>query len=498
MAVHYLALIYVLLQVALSVHVLMTKHNEPQSAMLWLLLILVVPGVGIVFYLGFGFNLSKSRTRAMARSMEELNRERDEYFKNKYSSFSTRLEEFLVASDGEGDGADFNVTLDRVLPEAAFRIGGNRLELLRDGDVAYAAMLQAIKRAESSIHLQSFIISNDLIAKTIFDELAVKATQGVEVRVLYDGFGSIKSYFGHFFRRYTKKRIRNFQIHAFSPINIFTPWRIQLRNHRKLMVVDGRIAFTGGINISDENMGGILKVPKRPKTSRIHDLHCRITGPAVSEFQIAFFRDWVFATGRHLSDMLTRKHFPDPVPTGKAILRVVSSGPGQNFGASMNVFYTAASTARKTIWIMSPYFVPDQSFVKALCMAAARGVDVKVIVPEKNNHMYVDWAARSLYRTFLPAGVKIYLREGAFSHIKAMIVDGKWVLMGSSNCDVRSFRLNYELDFCAEQSAFVDDMRRQFQDELDNSKPVMLEEIRETSFPRQFVENLCALLTPIL
>ncbi len=498
MGAHYLVLFYVLLQVALSVHVLMTKHMEPQSAMLWLLLILVVPGFGIVFYLCFGFNLSKSRTRAMAQSMEELSRERYEYFKNKYSSFSAKLEEYLIKTDGGEDGSNFNMTLDRILPDAAFRIGGNRVELLRDGNSAYAAMIQAIKRAESSIHLQSFIISNDLIAKTIFDELAAKAKQGIEVRVLYDGFGSIKSYFGHFFRRYTKKRIKNFQIHAFSPINIFTPWRIQLRNHRKLMIVDGRIAFTGGVNISDENMGDFLKRPKRPKTSKIHDLHCRITGPVVSEFQIAFFRDWAFATGKHLQGMLTRDHFPDPVPTGKTILRVVSSGPGQYFGASMNVFYTAAATAQKTIWIMSPYFVPDQAFVKALCMAAARGVDVKVIVPARNNHFYVDWAARSLYRTFLGAGVKIYSRKGAFSHIKAMIVDGEWVLMGSSNCDVRSFRLNYELDFCAEQSGFIDDMRRQFQDELDSSDPIMAEAVWDTSFARQFGENLCALLAPVL
>ncbi len=490
--------IYVLLQVALSIHVLMTKHNEPQSAMLWLLLILVLPGAGSIFYLCFGFNLSKSRTKAMAESMEELNRERYEFFQHKYSNFSDKLEAYLFKAE-EGEGvSDFNATLDKVLPEAAFRIGGNRVELLRDGNAAYAAMIQAIKRAESSIHLQSFIISNDLIGKTIFDELAEKARQGVEVRVLYDGFGSIKSYFGHFFRRYTRKRIKNFQIHAFSPINIFTPWRIQLRNHRKLLIVDGRVAFTGGVNISDENLGDFLRYPKRPKISKIHDLHCWITGPAVPEFQIAFFRDWAFAVGKHLPEMLSKEYFPDPVPTGKAVLRVVSSGPGQNFGASMNVFYTATVTAKKTIWIMSPYFVPDQSFVKALTMAAARGVDVKVIVPAINNHFYVDWAARSLYRTFLAHGVKIYERKDTFSHIKAMIVDNEWVLMGSSNCDVRSFRLNYELDFCAEHSVFVDDMRRQFQDELDNSRELKLDEVRNTSFARQFGENLCALLTPIL
>lgn len=483
---------YIVVQVALAVHVLMSRHGEPQSAMLWLLMILLMPGAGILLYMFFGFNRVRSKTIAIAQSMHELQLEREAYFKEKYCKFSEEFAEYII---NEPPADESNYALDRLLPHDALRVGGNRVELLRDGVSAYAQMLREIKNAKSTINLQSFIISNDLISRVIFDALEERARAGVAVKVIYDGFGSIKAYFGHFFHRYTRNRLENFEIRAFSPLNIFTPWRIQMRNHRKLMIVDGRIAFTGGINISDDNVANILK---RPKTRHIHDLHCRITGPAVSEFQMAFLRDWVFAASTHLTDVIKPEYFPAPQRTGKAIIRVVSSGPGQYDSASMDVFFTAAATARKKLWIMSPYFVPDQTFVKALTMAAARGVDVKVIVPKLNNHFYVDWAAQSLYRTFLAGGVKIYSRRGAFSHAKAMLVDDQWSLMGSSNCDVRSFRLNYELDFCTWQSDFIDELRHQFQDELENSDEIMLEKVMNKSFSRKFVENLCALLTPIL
>lgn len=483
--------IYIIAQVTLSVHALMSRQGDPQNAMLWLLLVLLIPAVGIVLYLFFGFNRVRSKTTAISKSMEQHQREREDYFKDKHQDFSADLRKYIVNQELPDD---YNPTLGRLLPESSL-ISGNRVELLCDGVNAYAQMMREINSATTSIHLQSFIIGNDETSRAMFDAIERRAEGGVEVKVIYDGFGSIKSYFGHFFHRYTHKSIANFQIRAFSPLNIFTPWRIQMRNHRKLMIVDGRIAFTGGINISDSNFGNILK---RPKIRNMHDLHCRITGPVVSEFQMAFLRDWVFVVSKKLSEVIKREHFPTPQRTGLADVRVVSSGPGQNDLASMNVFFAAAATAQKTLWIMSPYFVPDQPFVKALTMAVARGVDVKIIVPKLNNHFFVDWAAQSLYRTFLSGGVKIYSRRGAFSHSKAMLVDGKWSFMGSSNCDVRSFRLNYELDFCAWYSSFIDELRVQFEEALEISDEISLESVMNKSFKRKFGENLCALLIPVL
>ncbi|MFA7232195.1 MAG: phospholipase D-like domain-containing protein, partial [Victivallaceae bacterium] len=349
-------------------------------------------------------------------------------------------------------------------------------------------------KAKHSIRMQSFIIMNDPVGREIFDALAKRAEHGVDVKVLYDSFGSAKAYFSYFFHRYTHQRLKNLKIRAFSPINIFTPWRIQLRNHRKLLIIDGNVAFIGGINISEDN----ARFSKVPRRKYIHDLHCRITGPAVSELQFVFLKDWLYSTkGKILNESLL-DDFPVPEAQGDDIIRVVNSGPGQNPEASQSVFFTAAATAQKSLWIMTPYFVPGRSFIKALCITAARGVDVKIIVPKNNNHFFVALASQSLYRTLLSHGVKIYNKKGIFSHAKAMIVDGEWGFMGSSNCDVRSFKLNYELDFCVESGLFIDKLYKQFEFELTESEEILLENIHNSSLSKQLLENICALMAPVL
>lgn len=335
---------------------------------------------------------------------------------------------------------------------------------------------------------------NDEIGKAIFDLLARKASDGVKVKVIYDRFGSSHAIMSHFFRKYSGK-IPNLQIKSFMRINLFTPWRIQLRNHRKLLVVDGKTAFIGGINISSNNITGIDST----KYKYIHDLHCRIEGTAVGELQFSFLRDWCYATDFPPSRIFTEENFPalDAV-SGDSTVRIIDTGPGQNPEASQKVFFTAASAAQKYIWIMTPYFVPDKPFISALGMAAARGVDVKLIVPRNNNHWFVDFACKSLYEKLISNGIRIFEKMGSFSHVKAMIVDGEWIMMGSSNCDVRSFRLNFELDFVAYGGEFISDVREQFLKELYESIEVLPSDLKDKKFLREIAENICSLLTPIL
>jgi cardiolipin synthase len=277
-------------------------------------------------------------------------------------------------------------------------------------------------------------------------------------------------------------------------INLLAPWRIQLRNHRKLLVVDGRIGFIGGINISSENVRRHTSL----REEYIHDLHCKVLGPAVGELQLSFMRDWSFAAKMPPSEIFTGEYFPSIDECGNSIMRVVYTGPGQNPSASEKVFFTAASTAKKYIWIMTPYFVPDKPFIRAVKMAEARGVDVRVIVPKNNNHWYVDYACKSLYRTLLESGVRIFEKTGTFSHVKAMIVDGEWGQMGSSNCDVRSFKLNFELDFAVYCGEFMRDLHAQFEEELEESEEVFLSSVLRKKKHVELVENLCSLLTPVL
>ncbi len=481
---------YLVAQLAACAHILLTKHEEPPSALLWLVLVTLLPVFGICCYLLFGINRIKTVSLNVQAIREKVEQSKEKYLGPSVDNYLECFKEFQPT--GEVVGSQLNRTLDRLLP-GCVALTGNHLELLKDGVMAYPRMLEDITGAKQSIRLQSFIIMNDPVGKEIFDALVAKAQQGVDVKVLYDSFGSCRAYFSHFFHWYARKRIAKLKIHAFSPLSIFAPWRIQLRNHRKLLVIDGKTAFVGGINIAQEN----ARFKKVPRRKYIHDLHVRITGPAVAALHFSFLKDWVYATRRDIFDVTLLEDFPPPENRGDAVVRVVDGGPGVRPG-SQNVFFAATALAQKSLSIITPYFVPEPAFVKSLGMAAARGVDVKIIVPKNNNHVLVSLATQSLYRTLLSQGVRVYEKRGVFSHVKAMLVDEQWCFMGSSNCDVRSFKLNYELDFCTEKSEFIEVMHRQFRSELAGSKEIMLEHIADKKLSLQLIENLCALLAPIL
>lgn len=482
--------VLIIIHIIVAIHILLTKHENPSSAMLWILLVIILPVGGLVLYLIFGINRLKKMGNRVRLSARLFNTDVE---KKEFIRFEQEMKNFTCPAPDFKDTRDFRSTLARIIPNRHHATIGNKLELLKDGTMAYPEMLKAIREAKYSIHMQSFIIMNDPVGQEIFNALADKADEGVDVKVIYDRFGSAKSIFSHFFHRYAR-RTENLKIRAFTPVNIFTPWRIQLRNHRKLMIVDGRVAFIGGINISEGN----VRLESVPKNKYIHDLHCRITGPSVTDFQMLFLRDWVFASRKKLKEIIKPHDFAMPEACGNNIVRVIDSGPGQNFEASQNVFFTAAATADKFIWIMTPYFVPDRSFVKALCMAAARGVEVRIIVPQNNNHFFVNWASQSLYHDLLASGIRIFEKKGIFTHAKAMVIDGKWTFMGSSNCDVRSFKLNYELDFCVEDGDFVNQLLEQFNSELKECDEVHIDRELKKPLPVKLVENLCSLLTPIL
>lgn len=481
---------YLAAQLAACAHILLAKHEEPTSALLWLVLVTLLPVFGICCYLLFGINRIKAVSLNVRTIRERVERSKEKYLGASVDNYLECFKEFQLSDEAAERQPDR--TLDRLLP-GCVALTGNRIELLKDGVMAYPRMLEDIANARQSIRLQSFIIMNDPVGKEIFDALAAKAKQGVDVKVLYDGLGSCKAFFSSFFLLYSRKRIPNLKIHAFSPLSILAPWRIQLRNHRKLLVIDGKTAFVGGINIAQEN----ARFKKVPRRKYIHDLHVRIAGPAVAALHFSFLKDWVYATRRDFFDISSIEDFPPPQKQGDAAVRVVDSGPGVRNG-SQNVFFAASALAQKSIRIITPYFVPDPAFIKALAITAARGVEVKIIVPRNNNHVLVALATQSLYRTLLSQGVRVYEKRGLFSHVKAMLVDDQWCFMGSSNCDVRSFRLNYELDFCAEKSDFIEILRRQFRAELSGSQEIFLKDVANKKLSLQLVENLCALLAPIL
>lgn len=475
----------VIADIVAILHILTSKREEPTSALLWIFLVLGLSIFGLIAYVCLGIN--KIRTKAL--EIETANNSIVEQ-RTLHSSFCEYLKHISKYIYTKRTGSSYNDILDRITIDT-YSVSGNKVELLEDGTSAYPRMLDAIEHAKNHVHLQSFIICDDAIGRKIFDTLQRKAEEGIRVRIIFDRLGSTHAYKSKFFKEY-KGKSPNLEIKVFSKYNIFVPYRIQLRNHRKLLICDGKIAFIGGINISAENV--INK-----QNDYIHDLHCEIKGPAIGELQFSFLRDWKLVTKMDSENLLSSgDFFPEPTEEGSCIVRVNPSGPGQAYLYSKKLMLTAANAAQKSLWIITPYFVPDLGLMQAICFTSARGVDVRVIIPHNNNHWYVRYASKNYYDKLISYGVKIYEKEGVFSHVKATLVDREWGIMGSSNYDMRSFRLNYELDFTVEGDEFISVFARQFDSELADSF-IITKEMRDArSFYEEIMEAICALFTPIL
>ena len=476
--------------VVLVQFILISKHENPSQAAFWLLLITLLPGAGVLGYIFFGITRFEYVHNAILNIRSQLNVPYGK--KQTFAEMQRSLQCFLP--DSENSRQKHNMMLDRLFPEYP-ALTGNELEMLQDGSDVYPRMLEDIRQARQSIRLQSYIINSDAVGKAFMEALSERAAAGVDVKVLFDGVGSFKSYFSQYFRKNLHRQHKNFRIKAFSSVNLLAPWRFQMRNHRKLLVVDGRIAYVGGINISAENE----RFKYVPPSRYIHDLHCRITGPAVAQLTLSFLTDYLYTSRSERNQSAAAPgDYTLPERTGDAIVRVLPGGPGNLREGTRKLFFAAAALAQKELWILTPYFVPGRDYVDALCMAAARGVDVRIVVPARNNHFYVDCAAQNFYQKLHDAGVTVYEKLGYFSHTKALLVDGEWGFMGSSNCDSRSFYLNFELDMVFEKSGFVDDIRRQFCCEMAGARKLTAYRLQHIKPFRKLINSIAALFTPIL
>ena len=502
------AALLLVLEIVMVLHILFTMRDDSERASLWLILVILLPVIGIFLYLVAGISRLNTFGRRITDSVDRFLRERLIAERNELRIYHDHMEQFRQKSENTSDTMDFRTALTRIQkrnlhyfpleseqeddsfhPFGSCALSGNWIELFCDGTDAYPAMLDSIRRAQKSINLQSFIFADDQVGRRILSALRERAEAGVEVNILFDKFGSLKS--SWFLLRCRSGRLPNLKIKPFSHASLWTPWRIQLRNHRKLLIVDGVTAFTGGLNISQENI-------RTKDHLGIHDFHCRVHGPVVGELQYAFLCDWLYASKSTPDRIFMREYFPLPEKRGNDTVRPILSGHGFFFEGTESVFFTAASTAKKSLWIITPYFVPTHDFSKALRMAAARGVDVRIIIPEINNHWYVKLASASFYESLLSDGVRIFLRKEVFSHAKAMLVDDCWTFIGSSNCDVRSFRLNFELDLLVESGSFPAVLRKQFLTELRKSEEITLSEFQKRSKVRKLAEGICALISPVL
>ncbi len=402
-----------LIAAGVTIHVLLRKREVASSAG-WIGLAWFAPFTGAVSYFMFGVN----RVQRRARRLRLQDR--------RAGAHSPRI---------QPGGDDHLDPLERGVGRITGRptMPGNAIEVFHNGDEAYPPMLDAIAAAKRSVGLSSYIFHDDQAGERFIDALAAAHERGVAVRVLIDGIG------GGWVRSAAYNALRRRGVPAQRFLHSPLPWRmpfLNLRSHKKILVVDGSIGFTGGLNIADENV--LASHPKEP----VQDTHFRIQGPVVCQLVEAFVQDWSFAADEDLDG---DAWFPDIASPGQAPARVIDSGPDEDLEKIEFAILQAVACARERIAVMTPYFLPDERMVTALSLAAMRGVAVDVVIPQISDHRFVDWASWANLGPVLSDGVKIWRCPPPFRHSKIMVVDGEWCLIGSCNWDMRSFRLNFEL-----------------------------------------------------
>jgi cardiolipin synthase A/B len=410
-----LSVTHLLLAIGVTTHVLLYKRETNTSAA-WIGLAWLAPILGSILYLLLGINRVRRRAMSLGRRSREA-----------------------VNASGTTPGRDDHLAQ---LERAGYRIThrpaekGNAISILRSGDQAYPVMLAAIEAAQRSVVLSTYIFRADAAGTQFIDALVRASKRGVEVRVLIDGIG------GGYFLSHTYRQLRRARVPVARFMHSPLPWRmpfLNLRSHKKILGIDGRIAFAGGLNIGGEN------VTRSDPAHPVIDTHFRFEGPVVAQLIEVFADDWSFSTGEQLAGP---RWFPEsgPVADGNSVARVVTSGPDQDLEKIEFVILEAVACARTSVKVMTPYFLPDDRIITGLALAAYRGVVVDVVLPEHSNHPTLDWASRTQIGPLLAAGCRIWTHPAPFDHSKLMTVDETWSLIGSSNWDVRSFRLNFELN----------------------------------------------------
>lgn len=421
-------LVHLAAAAAVTLHVLLTKRDVGATVS-WIGLAWLSPVIGSALYWLIGIN----RVRRRALSLERPS------IRTEVPAPGAPLPDGLLHLESL-EVAGWRITRRRAEPST-------RVEILHDGDGAYPHMLAAIAGAERSIALETYLFRDDRAGRAFVAALAEAQTRGVMVRVLIDGFG------GGYLTSPVFRRLRALGVPVARFLHSEWPWRmpfLNMRTHKKILAIDGRIAFTGGLNLGAENL--LADHPRQP----VHDTHFQLAGPVVGQLVEAFCEDWLFTTGERLDGV---GWFPEPVPAGPAIARVITSGPDEDLDKLEFMLLSAIADARRSIRIATPYFLPDERLVSALALAAYRGVEVDLVLPEHSNHRLVDWAARAQVRPLLAAGCRVWLQPPPFDHSKLMAIDQAWCLIGSANWDMRSLRLNFEINvevYCADFGTKVD------------------------------------------
>jgi cardiolipin synthase len=443
-----------------SLHALLTKP-DPRSAFGWIALCWLFPLGGAVLYGLFGIN----RVRARARQLRgDLGNPRSP-----------------VRIPGANAPADHLMRIGDAVTQWP-RVPGNAIEALQNGENAFPPMLEAIGGARRTVWLATYIFETDAVGRQFIEALAAAAARGVQVRVLVDGVGEWYSW------PHVVPELRRAGVAArrFLPPRLVPPrLSLNMRNHRKLLLVDGHTGFLGGMNIGGREVG-------KSGARRMADLHFRVRGPVLHELGEAFGIDWRFAANESLV-------IPQaPARCGECICRVITEGPDEDNDKLVSVMMGAVSMAREQLLIMTPYFIPPPELSSALQSAALRGVDVTLVLPERSNLRYVDFACRRWLRPLLDRGVRVFLQPPPFAHTKLLVMDGGYAQIGSANLDPRSLRLNFEIALEVYDPATCRWLSRYVLEARDRSRALTVSALTTLPGWVRLRDSLCWLLSPYL
>ena len=474
---NYIGLILTIYSFFIAVVIFLESKN-PSKTIAWFLILFIIPVVGFILYIFLGQNVRKrqkfqKKYEDFQPISDNVNLQKElmkdlSIFQNYKSNVRNRLINLLL----KNSGSPFTIN--------------NKIKVLTNGEMTFKSIIDELKRATHHIHLEYFIIRDDNISNEIKDILIKKAQSGVEVRLIYDSVGCWR-----LSRNYIKE-LKNggVQVHQFLPVFIPVLSReVNYRNHRKIIVIDGKVGFLGGLNIGDEYLG------YDPKLGFWRDTHLKVEGEGVYSLQNIFLMDWKFVSKQQIS---CSSYYPKLKYYGEELMQITSSGPDSDWKSIMQAYFTMISKAEQRVWITTPYLVPGESINTALMAAALSGVDVRIIIPDKPDHLLVFWASRGNVEDLLKAGVKIYKYVEGFIHSKVLLVDGVAATVGSANLDIRSLEINFEVNSFIYDEDVIKTLEKDFVKDLEGSKEIKLEEYLKRSIFDKFKESIGVLFSPLV
>lgn len=461
--------------------VIMVIHEkrDPAKTSVWVLILILLPIIGLMFYIFFGQNHRKEKifNRKVIKDLEQIER----LSKTQLSDIKT--DAFFT----EPSIADnLNIITLLLNNSKALLTLHNQVEIFQTGKKTFQAIIDTIDKAEDSIHLVFYIIASDRIGNIIKEKLIKKARSGVEVRLIYDDVGSWRTS-----RKFINElKDAGVEVYPFMKVKFpFLTSKANYRNHRKIIVIDGKVAFMGGMNIADRYLEGDESL------GMWYDTVLRIDGDTVKMLQIVFLTDWFFVSKKIVSGK--DKYFPEHIIPETHPIQVTVSGPDSDWASIMQAFFTAITHAKKHIYISTPYFVPNESILTALKTASLSGVDVRIVLPGKSDSTVVYWSSMSYVSELLNAGIKVYLFQNGFNHSKILMIDTSFSSVGSANMDIRSFEDNFEIMAMIYDAEVTEKLENQFFRDIKRSKKINATHWNKRPLRQSFNESVARMFSPL-